>query len=126
MPKYSNRSKTELASCHSKLQDLFNEVIEYWDCSILEGHRDLERQEMLVSQGTSMTMNSFHLYEPSYAVDVAPFPINWSNREKFRDFSIFVKYVAKTMGIWVSWGGDWVNFKDMPHWQLEGEFDFGP
>ena len=42
MPKFSKKSKSKLETCDSKLQDLFNEVIMHFDCSILCGHRGEE------------------------------------------------------------------------------------
>ena len=51
MPRFSKRSKERLASCDQRLQDVFNEVIKYVDCSILEGHRSKERQNKLYDEG---------------------------------------------------------------------------
>ena len=45
MPKFGSKSKERLATCDEKLQKVFNEVIKYVDCSILEGHRDERAQD---------------------------------------------------------------------------------
>ena len=45
MPRFGKKSKEKLATCDDQLQKVFNEVIKYVDCSILEGHRSGERQE---------------------------------------------------------------------------------
>ena len=42
MPKFGSKSKQRLSTCHEDLIDLFNEVIKYFDCSVLEGHRNEE------------------------------------------------------------------------------------
>ena len=47
MYKYINTSKGRLSTCVERLQKFFNEVIKYVDCTILEGHRNEERQEKL-------------------------------------------------------------------------------
>ena len=51
MPRFGRRSKERLSTCHEDLQDLFNEVIKYVDCSVLEGHRSGERQDKLYEEG---------------------------------------------------------------------------
>ena len=37
MPKFGKTSRDRLATCDDKLQQVFNEVIKYVDCSVLEG-----------------------------------------------------------------------------------------
>ncbi len=39
MPEFSNTSKARLATCHPDIQEVMNEVIKYFDCTILEGYR---------------------------------------------------------------------------------------
>jgi peptidoglycan L-alanyl-D-glutamate endopeptidase CwlK len=29
-----------------------------------------------------------------------------------------MKAAAKELGVAITWGGDWVSFKDGPHWEL--------
>lgn len=118
MPAYSKRSRNNLSTCENVLQTLFNEVIKDYDCSILEGHRTLEKQKEYYATGRSKTMKSNHLYDPSRAVDVMPYPINWGDREGQHDFARFVKAKAVELGIDVRWGGDWESFYDAPHWEL--------
>ena len=55
MPKFGSRSKRNLVTCHEDLQDLFNEVIKYVDCSVIEGHRSKERQNKLYEEGWHIT-----------------------------------------------------------------------
>ena len=129
MPKFSNRSKERLATCHADLQKLFNIVIKTYDCSILEGHRSHARQEELYAQGKSKLRAglSKHNTSPSRAVDVAPYPINWNDRNRFYHFVGYVKGIADHLGIPIRCGADWdgdhdlkdQTFFDLPHFELK-------
>ncbi len=126
MPRFSDRSLTQLRTCHPDLVRLFAEVINHWDATVLEGHRTEEQQRENVRKGVSKTMNSRHLDDPSHAVDVAPYPVDWQDTERFRAFGGFVLGVASQMGIPLRWGGDWngnrsfrdQTFHDLPHFEL--------
>ena len=128
MPRFGKSSRERLVTCDEKLQDVFNEVIKYVDCSILEGHRDERTQEKYFEEGKSKVRYPMgrHNSKPSRAVDVAPYPIDWKDRERFHLFAGFVIGLARGMGITLRWGGDWnMNFKvndnkfdDFPHFEL--------
>lgn len=129
MPAFGEHSLTQLATADSRLQQVFNKVIEYWDCQVLEGKRSEAQQIINVANKTSKTLDSKHVYplgEPSRAVDVAPYPVKWNDRERFYAFAGFVIGVAWTMGIKLRWGGDWdsdrefhdQSFYDLPHFEL--------
>ena len=128
MPKFGNKSKARLSTCDQRLQDVFNEVIKYVDCSVLEGHRSKERQNILYDEGKTKVCypKGRHNTSPSLAVDVAPYPIDWNDRERFHLFAGFVLGVARRMGVTLRWGGDWnmnfeVNdnkFDDFPHFEI--------
>lgn len=45
MPEFGTKSKEKLETCHPKLQQLFNEVIKYVDCTVIWGHKTEEQQE---------------------------------------------------------------------------------
>ena len=132
MPRFGRTSKNRLASSHEDLQDLFNEVIKYVDCSVLEGHRGQERQDKLYDEGKTKVKypNGRHNANPSNAVDVVPYPIDWDDRERFHLFAGFVLGIAQSMEINIRWGGDWNknfevndnNFDDFPHFELIKEF----
>ena len=74
MPKYGSASRGRLSTCCQELQDIFDEVIKDVDCSILEGHREEDRQNTLFDQGRSQVRwpNGKHNSNPSDAVDAAP------------------------------------------------------
>ena len=130
MPRFGTRSKNNLKTCDQRLQNIFNEVIKYVDCSVLEGHRGEERQNKLADEGKSKVRfpNGRHNANPSNAVDIVPYPIDWNDRERFHLFAGFVLGVAKMMGVNLRWGGDWnMNFEvddnqfdDFPHFEIKG------
>jgi hypothetical protein len=129
MPHFGQESKKNLSSCHPKLKKIFNEVIKTVDCSVLEGHRGKDRQNALYKEGkTKLTFpKGRHNSSPSNAVDVAPYPVDWGDRERFTLFAGFVLGIAKSLDINLRWGGDWnqnweVNdnmFDDFPHFELK-------
>lgn len=127
MPEFSKISLTRLATCDERLQRLFHEVIRTTDCAILEGHRDKDAQERAFHDGKSEKPwpESLHNRLPSLAVDVAPFPISWSDTERFYAFSRYVKTVADRLGIRIRTGADWngdgirnEKFIDLPHFEV--------
>ena len=129
MPNFAKRSRERLDSCHRDLRMVFNEVIKHVDCSILEGHREKERQNQLFDEGKSKVLypDGRHNDYPSNAVDVVPYPVNWEDRERMTLFAGFVLGVANQMGITLRWGGDWDSdfevqdnkFDDFPHFEVK-------
>lgn len=113
MPKFGSQSRRELISCDKRLQDILNEAIQYFDFSILCGHRSKSEQERLVRLGYSKTMKSKHLANPSLAVDLAPYPINWKDAPRFRYLAGWIMAVAADKRIPLRWGGDWDNDTDL-------------
>ena len=128
MAKFGRKSKERLATCDERLQKVFNEVIKYVDCSVLEGHRDERTQDKYYEEGKTKVRYPMgrHNSKPSRAVDVVPYPIDWNDRERFHLFSGFVLGLARGMGITLRWGGDWnMNFEvddnkfdDFPHFEI--------
>ena len=129
MPYFGKKSKERLNTCDSKLQKVFNEVIKHVDCSVLEGHREKDRQNKLYEEGKTKVKypNGRHNRQPSSAVDVTPYPVDWKDRERQTLFAGFVIGVASQMGINLRWGGDWDQdfqvvdnrFDDFPHFELK-------
>ena len=132
MPFFGDKSKEHLSQAHPDLQRLFNDVIKTYACSVLCGHRGKEAQEAAFRDEKSRVHfpNSKHNQLPSLAVDVAPYPVDWSDTKdamkRWYHFGGYVKGVASTMGITIRWGGDWdgdfelrdQNFNDIPHFEL--------
>ena len=129
MAKFGRKSRERLATAHPDLQKIFNEVIKYVDCSVLEGQRDERTQDRLFEEGKTKVRYPLgrHNSKPSRAVDVVPYPVDWDDRERFTLFAGFVLGMANRMGINLRWGGDWnMNFKvndnkfdDFPHFELK-------
>jgi len=128
MPKFSQTSKQRLGDCEPELQRLFKEVIKHYDCTVLCGFRTEEEQNQAYAdkRSTKQFPESKHNIYPSMAIDVAPYPIDWNDMERFRHFAGFVEGMAASMGINIRSGGDWdmdhdfkdQRFIDMPHFEL--------
>ena len=128
MPKFGRTSKKRLKTCDEDLIFLFEEVVKYFDCSVLEGHRGKRLQNKYFKEGKSKLKfpEGNHNKKPSTAVDVVPYPIDWDDRERMTYFAGFVKGVAAILGVPIRWGGDWNsnndlkdnNFDDLPHFEL--------
>ena len=112
MPQFSKRSEDRLDTCHPLLQKLMRSVIGVVDITVLCGHRGEEEQ-------------SKHNSMPSMAVDIAPYPIDWDDFERFETVASVVKThwnlipPEERRGWELQWGGDWSRFRDMPHWELK-------
>jgi peptidoglycan L-alanyl-D-glutamate endopeptidase CwlK len=126
MPKFSNRSMTNLNSCHLVLRRVMSLAIEKADFTVLCGHRGQEEQEAAFEAGNSKLRwpRSKHNMYLSHAVDIAPYPIDWHDEARFIALSGEVKRAWGAMteeakqGYDLSWGGDWVSFRDLPHWEI--------
>ena len=129
MPRFSTRSKSRLHTCDERLVDLFKEVVKGFDCTIIEGHRGKKAQDEAFNKGNSKVKfpNGKHNQSPSVAVDVAPYPIDWSDRDRFHYFSGYVLGIASQMGLKIRWGGDWDmdtktkdnKFDDLVHFEIK-------
>lgn len=134
MNKFSIKSKELLNQCDNDLQIVFNEVIKYFDCSAICGHRGELEQNSAFKNGFSEKEfpKSKHNKTPSLAVDVVPYPIVWEDTKRMRYFAGFVVGIANMLKTQnkikrsIRWGGDWdmdtqVNdqrFNDMPHFEI--------
>ena len=128
MPKFGRASKKRLKTCDEDLVFLFEEVVKYFDCTVLEGHRGKKLQNKYFKEGKSKLQypDGNHNKIPSFAVDVVPYPIDWEDRERMTYFAGYVKGIATMLGIPIRWGGDWNsnndlkdnNFDDLPHFEL--------
>lgn len=88
------------------------------DFAVLEGLRTLARQKLLFAQRATKTMKSRHL--DGHAVDLAPMldgAVSW-DWPLYHRLAKIVKTAAAAEGVAVTWGGDWVSFRDGPHWEL--------
>jgi peptidoglycan L-alanyl-D-glutamate endopeptidase CwlK len=134
MPSYNNVSQARLATCHTDLQTIFNEVVKHFDNTIIDGQRGEEDQNQAFAEGKSKLKfpQSKHNSSPSMAVDAAPYPIDWNDTLRMSYFAGFVKGVAELLLLQgkishkVRWGGDWDmdtetkdnTFNDLVHFEL--------
>ena len=126
--KFSRKSKDILNTCHEDLQAVFFQVVRQFDCTIIGGHRGKKEQNALCDAGKSKLRwpKSKHNTDPSGGVDVAPYPINWQDLNRFRFFAGYVVGMAHSMGIVLRWGGDWDSdtelsdnrFNDLCHYEI--------
>ena len=138
MFKFSERSKINLSEAHEDLQRLFNEVIKYYDCTIIEGYRGEKEQNDVYDKGASKHKypDSKHNRVPSLAVDAVPWfkdkpHIRWGDKKKFYEFGGFVLGIASMLGIKIRWGGNWdmddelhdQEFFDLCHFEIMEELN---
>ena len=133
MPYYSRNSKDKLNTCHPDLITLFNEVIKYFDNTIIYGYRspaiqmelfkagrELKNDEWTITDKSKIVTycdgynkKSNHNHDPSMAVDAFPSPIEWNDRERAYYFAGHVLMLAKKLredrriSHDIRWGGDW-------------------
>lgn len=115
MPEFSPNSARNLLTCHQDLQTVFHYVIKEFDCTIIYGHRSIEKQFELYKIGRIKTPSGWiktgnvitykdghtnkskHNFSPSLAVDVVPYPIDWRNMDRMRFFVGFVLGWARAL-----------------------------
>lgn len=115
MPSFGKKSKKELNTCDVRLQMLAQEAIKIIDFSVLQGHRTEEQQNEAYAKGNSKVKypNSKHNKYPSLAFDVAPYPIDFNDRERFVYLAGILLGIASTLGYQLRWGGDWDQDRDL-------------
>ena len=138
MAKFSITSQSKLAMCHGDIIEVMSRAIQLFDFTVLYGYRTLLEQHKLYLQGRELVSGiwvvrdkakivthcdgvvkkSRHNYSPSLAVDIAPYPIDWADIQRFIDMAKVVMDIAKEMDVPLRWGGDWTKMKDYPHFEL--------
>ena len=127
MPHFSERSRQRLLTCDARIITVLSDVIQHYDFSVTCGHRTDEEQARLYAQGRTepgpivtyaMPGESIHNTLPSRAVDVAPWPIDWDNKDRFVELAGAILYAARVRGVPLEWGGHWTRLRDLPHFQI--------
>jgi peptidoglycan L-alanyl-D-glutamate endopeptidase CwlK len=97
------------------LQLLFRQVVREYDCTVLVGHRNERDQTRAFDDGKSRLRwpDSKHNKQPSLAIDIAPYPIDWADTKRFYYFAGYVKGVSESMNIKIRFGGDWDSDLDL-------------
>ena len=124
MPKFGKKSKENLKGLDAKIVNVLNQAIKHFDFTIIEGLRTLETQKGYVAKGVSKTLESKHL--KGKAVDIAPYPIDYDDTERFVYLGGFILGVASQLGVKLRWGLDWdmdtytkdTKFRDIGHFEI--------
>lgn len=116
----SERSLSRLEGVHPDLVRVVKHAILVTtvDFSVLEGLRTEERQQKLFAVGATSTMNSRHL--TGHAVDLGAYvdgEIRW-DWPLYNQIGAAMKLAAINESVDIEWGGDWLSFRDGPHFQL--------
>lgn len=120
MPTFSQRSLDNLETCDPRMQEVAHEAIKHFDFVVICGHRGQAEQDSAYAAGRSRLKypKSKHNRNPSPAFDAIPFPIDWTDIPRFQKLAAVMKKAAETVGVRITWGGDWSSFVDMPHYEL--------
>lgn len=144
MPKFGNKSKEVLSWANPELRKVMEEAIKYVDFSVLESIRTEEQHNLNVQNGKSKTTWDKSKHRPrldnegrftSWAIDIAPYPIDWNNYERFIYVAGFIMCCAERLYTQgkithkLRWGGDFNmnlnpkddSFKDGGHFELLGD-----
>jgi peptidoglycan L-alanyl-D-glutamate endopeptidase CwlK len=129
MARFGASSEAQLNTCDPMLQAVLRRAVMIMDFSVLKGHRGEREQNDAYATGhsTKQYPDSTHNGYPSKGVDIAPYPIDWEDTERFVYLAGVIKAVAWYMGIGIRWGGDWDNdnnlaeetFRDYGHFELK-------
>ena len=126
MYRFGKKSKARLKGVDPKLVNVLNELIKIMDVTIIEGLRSAERQQELLEKGATKVKYSKHM--EGKAVDLAPYPIDWEDRDRFHYMGGMLRGIAKQLNVNVRWGGDWDGdgetkdngFDDLVHIEIRG------
>ena len=136
MFKFSKKSLKKLEGLHPNLQNFFMELIKIspYDFSITQGIRTAEEQNKLYQQGRTVPgkivtncdgykLKSNHQTKSDglgHAGDIAVLvnnKITWEEKY-YKEVAISARILMQKYNI--EWGGDWKNFKDLPHFEYKG------
>ena len=120
MYKLGPRSQMRLKGVHPDLVKVVERAIEITtvDFTVLEGLRTPERQRALYDAGASQTLNSRHI--TGHAVDLGAWvdnQVDWS-WPLYGRIADAIKEAAGQLGAKIVWGGNWTQFRDGPHFEL--------
>ena len=132
---FGKRSLQRLSTTHPDIQRVIKRAMsfQYMDISVICGNRSTQTQGRLYAKGRSepgnivtnidgVTRKSEHNYEPSLAIDVAPYPnLFESTEDEWLKLSVCIQIAANLEGVNLLWGDNFESIIDKPHWQLEGE-----
>ena len=130
---FGQASLAQLATVDQRLQKILVAALAHTDFSVIEGHRGQAAQHQAFLNGTSQLdwPHGSHNADPSRAVDLAPYPLDWSDKTtalaRFTFLGGVIKVIADQMNIKVRFGWDWnrnldprdEKFLDWGHLELD-------
>jgi peptidoglycan L-alanyl-D-glutamate endopeptidase CwlK len=120
MPKFSKKSAGILKRADPDLQRVANEAIKEYDFSVICSVRSKQEQTRAYNAGKSRAKwgQSPHNFEPSLAIDIGPYPLDWNDLAAFERLgTVFLKHATK-LGVSLEWGKHFTGLVDYPHFQL--------
>jgi peptidoglycan L-alanyl-D-glutamate endopeptidase CwlK len=131
-------SRARLDGVHPDLRRVVERAIEIstQDFMVLEGVRTPERQRELYAQGrtrpgkiVTWTLKSNHFKQADgfgHAVDLVPYPVDWTTLSKFDAIQFAMFAAAAELGVKLRWGANWdgdgkpreKGEGDSPHFEL--------
>lgn len=126
MYKFSEISLKRLSTCHADIRKVLHKAIRISnsDFMVVCGHRTEREQEEAYRKGASKLQypDSKHNKIPSLAVDVCPWEggLMWGEYELWCHVVGAIMEGASNLNIKLKWGGNWISFVDMPHFELGG------
>ena len=126
MYKFGKRSRDRLRGVDVRIINILNELIKIMDVTVIEGLRSADRQKELLAKGATKVKYSKHM--DGKAVDIAPYPIDWKDRDRFHYMGGMIRGIAKQLNVPIRWGGDWYSdgevkdngFDDLVHIEIKG------
>ena len=120
----SQKSQIKLRLVHPDMQRVVDAAIKVStvDFAVIEGLRTMDRQRELVAAGASQTMDSRHLY--GLAVDLAAIvggKVTWQPKVYNQIADAMLGSAAK-LHIPIVWGGSFLSFPDLVHFELSRKF----
>jgi peptidoglycan L-alanyl-D-glutamate endopeptidase CwlK len=137
MHSFGKQSKARLTGVHPQLVRVLIAAItdSPIDFTISEGVRTLQTQRKYYRQGRSapgpiitnadgVKKRSNHQIQADgfgHAVDLYPFvngEVKYDDAADLKAIADHIKATAKALGVKITWGGDWHNIIDKPHFEI--------
>ena len=119
---FGNVSESNLKGVHPDLVRVMRRTLtllpEDLDFRVTEGLRTPERQRQLKRQGATRTLNSRHITGHAVDIYVLLKGVGTWDFKQYPRVAAVVKQAAKLEKVPIVWGGDWVSFRDGPHFEL--------
>jgi hypothetical protein len=121
MPTFGETSRKNLDGCHWELQKLMERVVEIRDISVVCGIRGRKEQNEMYNASPQLSKlrwpNGKHNVEDpaelAEAVDIVPWPEQYSDPMTMIHVAGIVMGVAAEMKLTIRWGGDWNRNADL-------------